>query len=247
MEKQKIKRVQRSVSTEVMNSPIKAVQSPYYGGDTYYRTPPPDLPSLLLKERIVYLGLPLFSSDDAKRQLGIDVTKLIIAQLLYLQFDNPEKPIYFYINSTGTSWYTGDAVGFETEAFAICDTLSYIKPPVHTICLGQAMGTATMILAAGSKGYRASLPHATIVLNQPRSGARGQATDIQIRAKEVLDNRRAMFDILSKTTGQSPEKLEKDTDRIFYMTPQEAKEYGLIDRVLESAKELPQPIPAALT
>lgn len=247
MEKQKIKRVQRSVSTEVMNSPIKAVQSPYYGGDTYYRTPPPDLPSLLLKERIVYLGLPLFSSDDAKRQLGIDVTKLIIAQLLYLQFDNPEKPIYFYINSTGTSWYTGDAVGFETEAFAICDTLSYIKPPVHTICLGQAMGTATMILAAGSKGYRASLPHATIVLNQPRSGARGQATDIQIRAKEVLDNRRAMFDILSKNTGQSPEKLEKDTDRIFYMTPPEAKEYGLIDRVLESAKDLPQPIPATLT
>jgi len=235
------------VNLKVMNSPIKAVQSPYYGGDTYYRTPPPDLPSLLLKERIVYLGLPLFSSDDAKRQMGVDVTKLIIAQLLYLQFDNPEKPIYFYINSTGTSWYTGDAVGFETEAFAICDTLNYIKPPVHTICLGQAMGTATMILAAGSKGFRASLPHATIVLNQPRSGARGQATDIQIRAKEVLDNRRAMFDILSKSTEQTSEKLEKDTDRMFYMTPAEAKEYGIIDRVLESAKDLPQPIPAALS
>ncbi|MEB3213091.1 MAG: ATP-dependent Clp protease proteolytic subunit [Leptolyngbyaceae bacterium] len=230
-----------------MSSSIKAVQSPYYTGDAYYRTPPPDLPSLLLKERIVYLGLPLFSSDDAKRQLGVDVTKLIIAQLLYLQFDNPEKPIYFYINSTGTSWYTGDSVGFETEAFAICDTLNYVKPPVHTICIGQAMGTASMILSAGSKGYRASLPHATIVLNQPRSGARGQATDIQIRAKEVLDNRRAMFDILAKNTGQPVEKLERDTDRMFYMNPQEAKDYGLIDRVLESSKDLPTAIPAALT
>ncbi|MEO0407905.1 MAG: ATP-dependent Clp protease proteolytic subunit [Cyanobacteria bacterium P01_A01_bin.135] len=229
-----------------MTSPIKAVQSPYYGGDAAYRTPPPDLPSLLLKERIVYLGLPLFSSDDAKRQMGVDVTKLIIAQLLYLQFDSAEKPIFFYINSTGTSWYTGDAVGYETEAFAICDTMQYIKPPVHTICIGQAMGTAAMILSAGTKGFRASLPHATIVLNQARSGARGQATDIQIRAKEVLQNRQAMLDILSGTTGQAAEKLEKDTDRMLYMTPEEAKDYGIIDRVLESAKELPQPIPAGV-
>jgi len=230
-----------------MTSPIKAVQSPYYGGDAAYRTPPPDLPSLLLKERIVYLGLPLFSSDDAKRQLGVDVTKLIIAQLLYLQFDNAEKPIFFYINSTGTSWYTGDAVGYETEAFAICDTIQYIRPPVHTICLGQAMGTAAMILSAGTKGFRASLPHATIVLNQTRSGARGQATDIQIRAKEVLQNRQAMLDIFSGTTGQTAEKLAKDTDRMLYMTPGEAKDYGIIDRVLESAKDLPQPIPAGVT
>ena len=156
-----------------MNVPIQAVQAPYYS-DVSYRTPPPDLESLLLKERIVYLGMPLFSSDDIKQQIGIDVTQLIIAQLLYLQFDDPDKPIFFYINSTGTSWYTGDAIGFETEAFAICDTLSYIKPPVHTICIGQAMGTAAMILSAGTKGYRASLPHATIVLNQKsfrRSGA----------------------------------------------------------------------------
>jgi ATP-dependent Clp protease protease subunit len=197
------------------------------------------LESLLLKERIVYLGLPLYSSDDIKRQVGIDVTELIIAQLLYLQFDDPEKPIYFYINSTGTSWYGGDAIGFETEAFAICDTLGYIKPPVHTICIGQAMGTAAMILAAGTKGYRASLPHATIVLNQAKTGARGQATDIQIRAKEVLDNKRTMLEILAKNTGQSIEKITKDTDRMFYLTPDEAKEYGLIDRVLKSRKELP--------
>ncbi len=224
-----------------MESPIQAVQAPYYGGDSYTRTPPPDLPSLLLKERIVYLGLPLFSSDDVKRRLGMDVTELIIAQLLYLQFDDPEKPIRFYINSTGTSWYDGDAVGYETEAFAICDTLQYIKPPVHTICLGQAMGTAALILSSGTKGFRASLPHATIVLNQPRTGAQGQATDIQIRAKEVLSNKTAMLTILARNTGQSPEKLAKDMDRMFYLTPQEAKEYGLIDIVLENSKDVVPP------
>lgn len=226
-----------------MESPIKAVQTAYYG-DAAYRTPPPDLPSLLLKERIVYLGTPLFSDDQYKRQIGVDVTKLIIAELLYLQFDDPEKPIFFYINSTGTSWYTGDAIGFETEAFAICDTMNYIKPPIHTICLGQAMGTAAMILSSGTKGFRASLPHATIVLNQPRTGARGQATDIQIRAKEVLANKASILDIFSKNTGQTPEKLAKDMDRMFYLTPSQAKEYGLIDRVLESTQDLPKPIPA---
>jgi ATP-dependent Clp protease, protease subunit len=228
-----------------MSSPIKAVQSPYYGGDASFRTPPPDLPSLLLKERIIYLGLPLVSSDDYKRQLGVDVTRLIMAQLLYLEFDDPDKPIYFYINSTGTSWYTGDAIGYETEAFAICDTLQYIKPPVHTICLGQAMGTAAMILASGTKGFRASLPHATIVLNQPRTGmGQSQASDIQIRAKEVVANKTAILDILSGSTGQTPEKLSKDMDRMFYMTPVAAKEYGIIDRVLEGTKDLPKALPA---
>ena len=229
-----------------MTGPVRAVQAPYYG-DAYYRTSPPDLPSLLLKERIIYLGLPLVSSDDFKRQLGVDVTKLIIAQLLYLEFDNPEKPIFFYINSTGTSWYTGDAIGQETEAFAICDTMRYIKPPVHTICIGQAMGTAAMILSAGTRGSRASLPHATIVLNQPRMGmGRSQATDIQIRAKEVLANKMALLDILSQNTGQPVEQIVKDTDRMLYMTPPQAKEYGLIDRVLESAKDLPKPLPVAV-
>jgi ATP-dependent Clp protease protease subunit len=224
-----------------MTSQIKAVQTAYYS-DVSYRTPPPDLESLLLKERIVYLGMPLFSSDDVKQQVGIDVTQLIIAQLLFLQFDDAEKPIYFYINSTGTSWYTGDAIGYETEAFAICDTIAYIKPPVHTICIGQAMGTAAMILSAGTKGCRASLPHATIVLNQNRTGAQGQATDIQIRAKEVISNKRTMLEIFSKNTGQPIEKIAKDMDRTFYLTPQQAKEYGLIDRVLESRKELPKPL-----
>jgi len=206
------------------------------------RTPPPDLPSLLLKERIVYLGLPLFSDDDAKRQLGMDVTELIIAQLLYLEFEDPEKPIYFYINSTGTSWYTGDAVGFETEAFAICDTISYIKPPVHTICIGQAMGTAAVILSSGTKGQRAALPHASIVLHQPISGARGQATDKQIRAEEVLKNKKSMLEILSRNTGKTIEELSKDSDRMSYLNPQEALDYGVIDRILTSQKDLPNKI-----
>ncbi|WP_269606666.1 ATP-dependent Clp protease proteolytic subunit [Prochlorococcus marinus] len=213
--------------------------SPYYGDSAVMRTPPPDLPSLLLKERIVYLGLPLFSDDDAKRQLGMDVTELIIAQLLFLEFDNSEKPIYFYINSTGTSWYTGDAIGFETEAFAICDTLRYVKPPVHTICIGQAMGTAAVILSAGTKGQRAALPHASIVLHQPRSGAQGQATDIQIRANEVIHNKKAMLEILSHNTGRSVDQLSKDSDRMSYLNPSEAVEYGIIDRVLTSRKDLP--------
>lgn len=225
-----------------MDSPIKAVQAPYRGGGAAYRTPPPDLQSLLLKERIVYFGLPLVSSDEHKAQIGYNVTELLIAQLLYLQFDDPEKPITMYINSTGTSWYGGEAIGFETEAFAICDTISYIKPPVHTICIGQAMGTAAMILSSGAKGYRASLPNATIILHQARSGARGQASDIQIRAKEVIENKRAILDIFSKNTGQPMEKLEKDTDRMLYMTPQDAKEYGLIDKVLENTSDLPTPV-----
>jgi len=218
------------------------VSAPYYSENSSMRTPPPDLPSLLLKERIVYLGLPLFSDDDAKRQLGMDVTELIIAQLLYLEFDDPDKPIYFYINSTGTSWYTGDAVGFETEAFAICDTINYIKPPIHTICIGQAMGTAAVILSSGTKGHRAALPHASIVLHQPISGARGQATDIQIRAEEVLKNKKSMLEILSRNTGKSIEELSKDSDRMSYLNPQEALDYGVIDRILTSQKDLPNKI-----
>jgi len=218
------------------------VSAPYYVEYTVMRTPPPDLPSLLLKERIVYLGLPLFSDDDAKRQLGMDVTELIIALLLYLEFEDPEKPIYFYINSPGTSWYTGDAVGFETEAFAICDTISYIKPPVHTICIGQAMGTAAVILSSGTKGQRAALPHASIVLHQPISGARGQATDIQIRAEEVLKNKKSMLEILSRNTVKTIEELSKDSDRMSYLNPQEALDYGVIDRILTSQKDLPKKI-----
>jgi ATP-dependent Clp protease protease subunit len=214
-----------------MRLPIQAVQSTYYGRGNY-RTPPPDLPSLLLNERIVYLGMPLVPA----------VTELIVAELLYLQYSDPEKPIKIYINSTGTSTYSGEPVGFETEAFAICDTISYIKPPIHTICIGSAMGMAAMLLSAGTKGFRASLPNASIVLHQPKSYARGQASDIQIRAKEVLANKATMLDILSSNTGQSAEKIAKDMDRMLYLTPQQAQEYGLIDKVLE-AEEVADPVP----
>lgn len=214
-----------------MRLPIQAVQSTYYGRGNY-RTPPPDLPSLLLNERIVYLGMPLVPA----------VTELIVAELLYLQYSDPEKPIKIYINSTGTSTYSGEPVGFETEAFAICDTISYIKPPIHTICIGSAMGMAAMLLSAGTKGFRASLPNASIVLHQPKSYARGQASDIQIRAKEVLANKETMLDILSRNTGQSAEKIAKDMDRMLYLTPQQAQEYGLIDKVLE-AEEVADPVP----
>ncbi|WP_448515111.1 ATP-dependent Clp protease proteolytic subunit [Parathermosynechococcus lividus] len=217
-----------------MRLPITAAQAAYYG-DAYYRTPPPDLPSLLLKERIVYLGMPLVPA----------VTELIIAELLYLQYDDPEKPIRIYINSTGTSRYDGEPIGFETEAFAICDTLRYIKPPVHTICIGQAMGMAAMLLSAGTKGCRASLPHATIVLHQTKSYAQGQASDIQIRAQEVLANKATMIQILAQNTGQPPERISRDMDRLLYMTPHEAKEYGIIDRILEP--EAAPKLPAALS
>ncbi len=216
-------------------SPIKAVQAPYYG-DNFYRTPPPDLPSLLLKERIVYLGMPLVAA----------VTELIVAELLYLQSDDPEKPIKIYINSTGTSGYSGDPVGFETEAFAIYDTMKYIKPAIHTICIGSALGMAAMLLSAGTKGCRASLPNSSIVLHQPKSYAQGQATDIQIRAKEVLANKRTMLDILSRNTGQTHQRIEKDMDRLFYMTPYQAQEYGLIDRVFEKEELAHPPIPAGV-
>ena len=216
-----------------MNSPIQAVQAPYRG-DAYYRTPPPDLPSLMLKERIVYLGLPLVSPDEYKDQLGIDVTELIIAQLLYLQFDDPDKPIYMYINSTGTSWYGGESIGFETEAFAIADVMKYVRPPVHTVALGQAFGAAAMLLAQGARGHRFALPNATILLNQPKSLARGQATDIAIKAREVAKNRQTMCELIAQATSKPVQTVLQDCSRVKYLQPDEAVEYGLIDQVITS-------------
>jgi ATP-dependent Clp protease protease subunit len=205
---------------------LQAVQSTYYSGGMSYRTPPPDLASLLLQERIIFLGLPLAEEPEA------NVTKLIIAQLLYLQYEDRDKPIKMYINSTGTYSY-------DTAAFAILDTMNYIKPPVHTICMGNAVGMAAMLLAAGAKGFRACLPNATIVLHQPYGGTRGQASDIQIRTKEVLTVRTMMLEQLANSTGQPLERIKKDTERLFFMTPEEAKDYGLIDQVLASSKSVP--------
>jgi ATP-dependent Clp protease protease subunit len=210
----------------------QAVQSAYYTGGQPFRTPPPDLPSLLLQERIIYLGLPLAEVAEA------NVTKLITAQLLYLQYEDREKPIKMYINSTGTYSY-------DTAAFAILDTMNYIKPPVHTICIGNAIGMSAMLLAAGAKGFRASLPNATIVLHQPYGGSRGQASDIEIRTREVLTVRTMMLEELARSTGQTIERIKKDTERFFFMTPQEAKEYGLLDQVLSGSQVVPPALATA--
>lgn len=149
--------------------------------------PPPDLPSLLLANRIIYIGMPLVPS----------VTELVIAQLLYLNYQN-DQTITIYINSPGTNSPDGRAFSFDTEAFAIADTMQFIRPPIRTICVGQAFGTAAMILSLGQKGNRFSLPNASVMLNQPRSRARGQASDIAIKAKEILSNRKVTNQFLAQ-------------------------------------------------
>lgn len=197
--------------------------------------PPPDLPSLLLKERIVYLGTPITN----------EVTELIIAQLLYLNYESADKPVTMYINSTGSTIknntrYIGESkVGMETDAFAIADCMQYIKPQVNTIAIGQAYGTAAVLLGLGAKGKRFALPNATIMLSEPREPpARGprQAADIQILAREVLQNRATMSELLARATGKSMDQVVKDTSRCYYMTPENAVEYGLIDKVLTPEK-----------
>ena len=151
--------------------------------------PPPDLPSLLLSNRIIYIGMPLVPS----------VTELVIAQLLYLNYQN-DQTITIYINSPGTNSPDGKAFSFDTEAFAIADTMQFIRPPIRTICVGQAFGTAAMILSLGQKGNRFSLPNSSIMLNQPRSRARGQASDIAIKANEIINNRKVTNSFLAKVS-----------------------------------------------
>jgi len=190
--------------------------------------PPPDLPSLLLNNRIVYLGMPLVSS----------VTELIVAQLLYLNYESPEKAVYMYVNSVGTN--AGNRIlGFETEAFAIADTMNYVSPEIETICLGTAFGSAAMLLANGAKGKRACLPNSSLMLAQPRSQARGQASDIAIKAREVLLTRQMILEVLSEKTGQSIDKLRQDSSRTKYMNADQALAYGLIDKILRSEEDLP--------
>lgn len=152
--------------------------------------PPPDLPSLLLNNRIVYVGAPLVPA----------VAELVVAQLLFLNYESQEKSVYMYINSPGSG-------GFETDAFAIADTMNYVGPEMETICIGSAYGTAAMLLANGAKGKRSCLPNSTIMLSQPRSQARGQASDIQIKAREVLAARNTISRILSEKTGQPIDKV----------------------------------------
>ena len=193
----------------------------------------------LSQERILFLNQPL----------TIDVANSLITAMLYLDSDDQTKPIYLYINSVGDpvlAGMTNEALGMMsiTAGLAIYDSMQQIKSEVVTICLGQAVGMAAVILSSGSKGKRVSLPHASIALTQFRSRMRGQATDIQINAKEVLAKKAVVMDILAQNTGQSVEKIAQDTERFFYLTPQAAKDYGLIDRVLESTKDLSSPVPA---
>jgi ATP-dependent Clp protease protease subunit len=174
-----------------------------------------DIYSRLLRDRIVMLGGGI--SDE--------ISNLIVAQLLFLESEDPEKDIYVYINSPG---------GSVTAGLAIYDTMQYIKPDVSTLCIGQAASMAAWLLAAGAKGKRYALPHARIMIHQPLGGAQGQAVEIDIQAREILRIREQMNNILVKHTGQSLKKVEKDTDRDLFMTGKQAVEYGLIDEVIAS-------------
>ncbi|MBZ0168398.1 ATP-dependent Clp protease proteolytic subunit [Candidatus Methylomirabilis lanthanidiphila] len=179
-----------------------------------------DIFSRLLKDRILFIGTPI---DDSE-------SNLIIAQLLFLEAEDPDKDIHLYINSPG---------GSVTASLAIYDTMQYIKPAIETICMGQAASGAALLLAAGAKGKRYALPHARIMIHQPYGGAQGQASDIQIQAKEILRMRQELDRIIANHTGQPLERIEKDSDRDFFMSPGEAKEYGLIDEVIYSRDGLP--------
>lgn len=172
-----------------------------------------DIFSRLLKERIVFIGTPI---DD-------NIASLVVAQLLFLEAEDPDKDIFLYINSPG---------GVVTAGMAIYDTMKYIKPPVNTICIGQAASMGAVLLAAGEKGKRFALPNSRIMIHQPLGGVQGQATDIEIHAREILKIRQRLNEILAEATGQPLKKIEKDTDRNFFMSAEEAKEYGLIDEVL---------------
>jgi ATP-dependent Clp protease protease subunit len=177
-----------------------------------------DIFSRLLKDRIIFLGGPV---EDT-------VANLIIAQMLFLEAEDPEKDIQFYINSPG---------GVVTAGMAIYDTMQHVRPPVATICIGQAASMASLLLAAGTKGKRYSLPYSRILIHQPMGGVQGQASDIEIHAKEILRMRESLNNILSRHTGQPLEKIALDTERDYFMSALEAKEYGLIDEVYNVRKQ----------
>lgn len=172
-----------------------------------------DIFSRLLKNRIIFIGTPI---NDV-------VANLVIAQLLFLEQEDPDKDIDIYLNSWG---------GSTSDGLAIYDCMQLVKPEISTICMGMAGSGAALLLAGGNKGKRFALPYAEIMLHQPKGGARGQATDIDIQAKEILYTRQVMNEILAKHTGQTVEKILADTDRDFYMNVQEAVEYGIIDKII---------------
>ncbi|MBP7583307.1 MAG: ATP-dependent Clp endopeptidase proteolytic subunit ClpP [Spirochaetes bacterium] len=172
-----------------------------------------DIYSRLLKDRIVFLGEPI---DD-------HVASLVIAQLLFLEAEDPDKDIYMYINSPG---------GIVTSGMAIYDTMQYIKPDVATLCIGQAASMGSLLLAAGAKGKRSALPNARIMIHQPAGGFQGQASDIEIQAKEIMKIKGRLNEIYATHTGQDVKKIEKDMDRDYFMSAEEALKYSLIDKIL---------------
>lgn len=176
-----------------------------------------DIYSRLLKDRIVFIG----------GQIDDQIANLVIAQLLFLEAEDPDKDIQFYINSPG---------GVVTAGMAIYDTMQYIKCDVSTICLGQAASMGAFLLAAGKKGKRFSLPYARILIHQPSGGAQGQATEIEIHAREILRMRSELNNLLSQHTGQPLQRIEQDTERDFFMSAAEAKEYGIVDEVFTKRK-----------
>jgi ATP-dependent Clp protease, protease subunit len=178
-----------------------------------------DIFSRLLKDRIVFLGTPVVD----------DIANIIIAQLLFLESEDPDKDIMLYINSPG---------GHVTAGLAIYDTMQYVRCDVATICMGQAASMGAFLLAAGAKGKRYSLPHARILIHQPLGGFQGQATDIDIHAKEILRTRDKLNELLVRHTGQNIERIRNDTERDYFMGPMEAKEYGLIDDVITHKKDV---------
>jgi ATP-dependent Clp protease, protease subunit len=177
-----------------------------------------DIYSRLLKERIIFIGTPI---DDT-------VANLVVAQLLFLQSEDATKDVSIYINSPGGSVYAG---------LAIYDTMQYLKPDVATFCMGMAMSMGAVLLAGGAKGKRYALPNSTILIHQPLGGAEGQATDIEITAKEIVRLRTSIYDILVKHTGQDMARIKADSDRNFYMTADMAKEYGIVDDILVPSEE----------
>ena len=178
-----------------------------------------DIYSRLLKDRIIFIGDPI---DD-------DVANTVIAQLLFLEADDPDKDIYIYINSPG---------GSVTSALAMYDTMQYVKPDVSTICMGLGASAAALLLAGGADGKRYALPYARVMIHQPKGGAQGQATDIEIQAQEILELRGILNDILAEHTGQPVEKIAEDVDRDFFMSAEEAQDYGIIDEVITHQNDI---------
>jgi len=206
--------VAKALPRELMSSIVPIVVEQTGRGERSY-----DIYSRLLRDRIVFLGYPI--SDD--------VANLVTAQLLFLESEDPEKEINFYINSPG---------GSVTAGLAIYDTMQFVKPPVSTLCLGQAASMAAILLLAGARGRRYGLPHSRILMHQPLGGAQGQAVDLDIQAREILRIRELINDIVARHTGQNLHRVAKDTDRDLFLTASQAVEYGLIDEVIVSRSPL---------